>query len=60
MAAEKLEHMVEKADPGGDPAGAGAVEVDRNRDLGLGGLTLYAGLTHGVLSVPGGFLAGAT
>src|SRR5215210_3562433 len=38
MAGELLQHVVEEADPGRDIEHAGAVEIDRRRDLGLLGL----------------------
>src|SRR5437763_764234 len=46
MAGEQVEHMVEEADPGGSTAHAGAVEVDRNLDVGLLGLALDRRLAH--------------
>ena len=38
MAGELLQHVVEEADAGRDVVGAGAVEIDGGRDLGLLGL----------------------
>ena len=46
MAAEALQHMVQKADPGIDVALAGAVQIERNRDFGLAGLPFNGSCAH--------------
>src|ERR1700722_10073175 len=52
MPRQKIEHMVEKAYPSRDRRRAGAVEIDRDLDIGLFGGPLYGCLTHGA---PDGF-----
>ena len=49
MAAELVQHVVEKADAGRHAVRPGAVEVDRDGDLGLIGLAGDAGGAHGGL-----------
>src|SRR5262245_8699229 len=44
MACELLQHVIEEADPRGDIELAGAVEIDRRRDLGLLGVARNRGL----------------
>jgi hypothetical protein len=46
MARQLIEHMVEEADAGGDIELAGAVEIQRYRDLGFLRLALDRGATH--------------
>ena len=46
MAGEQIEHVVEKADPGGDIGHACAVEVHAHLDIGLLGLALDGGAAH--------------
>src|SRR4051794_33134036 len=48
MPRQQVQHMVEKADPGRDLGHAGAVKVYRNLDIGLFGLALDRGATHGL------------
>ena len=51
MAGQQVEHMIEEANAGRDVGHAGAVEIDRDLDLGLLGLALDGGLAHGTLSL---------
>ena len=44
---EEREHVVEEPDAGVDLRDASAVEVDPQRDVGLGGLALQAGFAGG-------------
>jgi hypothetical protein len=46
MARELVEHVVEEADAGGDLADAGAVKVQRDGDLRLGGAAGDRRLAH--------------
>src|SRR5262249_21645460 len=46
MARQKLEHVVEEADAGRDRRNAGAVEIDRNLDVGLLGAALDRTFAH--------------
>jgi hypothetical protein len=41
MAAELFDHVIEKPDAGRHLIGAGAIEIDGNRDPGFGGVALY-------------------
>jgi len=52
MAAELLDHMVEKADPGGDLIGSRAVQVDLHGDVGLVSLADDRGCAHGCAYKP--------
>ena len=46
LAGDLLEHVVEETDPGRDVVRAGAVEIDRHRNAGLGGVAGDGGLSH--------------
>ena len=46
MTREQIQHVIEKADPGRDRGGAVAIEIDRNLDVGLLGLSLDRSLAH--------------
>ena len=48
VARELLEHMIEEADAGRDLIGAGAVEVDLDRDVGFARLAVDRGGAHGL------------
>src|SRR6185312_643607 len=56
MAGETLQHVVEKTDAGVDVGLAAAVQVERHRDFGLAGLSLYGSSTHGGSGGVRGFL----
>ena len=47
MAAELFDHVIEKADPGIDPVSAGAVQVDRHRNVGFCGFAGDGAGAHG-------------
>ena len=47
MARELLDHVVEKADPGRDLKGPGAIEVHLDGNVGFMGLAGYPGGSHG-------------
>ncbi len=47
MAAETVQHVVQKADAGIDVAFAGPVQVQRHGDLGLAGLAFDGCSAHG-------------
>ncbi len=46
MAREKLQHVVKKADAGGDPGLAGAIKIERELDLRFACRTADAALAH--------------
>src|SRR5262249_31926904 len=46
MARQKLEHVVEEADPGRDRRNAGAVKIDRDLDIGLLGAAPDRAFAH--------------
>ena len=46
MACQLIQHVIEKADPGRVGIGAGAIEVDLDGDIGLGGFAGYRGAAH--------------
>ena len=54
MPGQKIEHVVEKPDPGGDRRRAGAVEIDGDLDVGLLGLARDRALAHCALQFPFG------
>ena len=51
MARDLVEHMVEEADAGCDLGHAGAIEVERDLNLGFFGLTPDSGAAHGLSPV---------
>ncbi len=55
---QQIEHVVEEADAGRNVAAAGAVEVDRDLDVGLLGLALHRGLAHGKSLIRAPFIRG--
>src|SRR5262245_2443124 len=63
MAGQLLEHVVKKADPGGNIVNAGPVELKLDGDRGLLGAPLDPAVAHGLRSLipsgnPGALLAG--
>ena len=51
VAGDLVQHVVEEADAGLDPALAGAVEVDGDRDVGFLGFARDGGAAHGIVSL---------
>jgi hypothetical protein len=58
MPRQEIEHVVEEADPGRNTRRAGAVEIDRDLDIGFLGLALDGGFPHGVALQFAGLLSG--
>ena len=58
MARQQIEHVVEEADAGRNRRCAGAVEIDRDLDVGFLGGALDAGLAHAESLKPPGLLSG--
>ena len=50
VARQQVEHVIEEADAGRDLGRAGAVEVDRDLDVGFLGLPLHRALAHAIAS----------